>query len=169
MDWHIFYKGKAYRNTLTENLVKAGVEFYLPVKSIEFLEDEQMKVREEGVMKNLIFIKTDLDAHALSNAIDGLRAPYVDRSTGKPAVVPDAEMHRFMKFLEYSNMKAQVLSDPFQRFRVFQKVRVKAGDFAGIEGYVLRIRGDRKLIVSLGNMAIAVSGIHHTLFEPIEE
>lgn len=48
-------------------------------------------------------------------------------------------------------------------------MRVTAGLFEGIEGYVVRIRRDRKLVVQLyGIIAIAISGIHHSLLEIID-
>lgn len=168
MAWYIVYKGKAQKNSLVENLEKGGVEYYLPQQVVEYLDDDQMKVKEEEVMRNLIFINTDKDIHIVANAIDGLRGPYVDRATGHPAVVSEAEMQRFVTFLEMQNMEMRVLSDPYERFRTCQKVRVRAGAFEGTEGYVFRIRGDRKLVVSLGSVAIAISGIHHTLLEPID-
>lgn len=167
MLWYILYKGKARKGNLRVNLAKAGIKFFIPSRTIEYFEDDEMKTKDEEVMKNLIFISTDLDVYLVANAIDGLRSPYIDKSTGKPAVVTDEEMQRFMKFIEYKNMDVKILQDPYQHFRNNQKVRVKAGDFEGTEGYVFRMRGDRKLVISLGNMAVAISGIHHTLLEPI--
>lgn len=168
MAWHIVYKAKAQRGSLTDNLAKSGVEYFLPYRSVEYLDDDKMKVKNEEVMRNLIFVKTEQQISAVVNAVDGLRAPYIDRATGRPAVVSDVEMQRFMEFLDAKNMDVRFLPDPYERFKVCQKVRVRAGDFAGVEGYVFRIRGDRKLVVSLGDVAMAVSGIHHSLLEPID-
>lgn len=169
MAWYIVYKGKAQKDSLQENLEKAGVEYFRPRQAVEYLEEEEMKVREEDVIKNLIFINTDNDILSVVNAIDGLRSPYFDRTTRTPAIVSDAEMKRFMRFLELKNIDARVLQDPYYRFKTSQKVRVRAGEFEGIEGYIFRIRGDRKLVISLGDMAVAISGIHHTLLEPVTE
>lgn len=169
MAWYIVYKGKAQKDSLQHNLEKAGVEYFRPTQATEHLEDDQMKIKEEDVIKNLIFLNTDQDILSLVNAIDGLRCPYIDRATGSPAIVPDTDMKRFMRFLELKNIDARVLQDPYYRFKTKQKVRVRAGEFEGVEGYVFRIRGDRKLVISLGDMAIAISGIHHTLLEPINE
>lgn len=168
MVWYILYKGKARRDSLVENLAKGGVEYFLPQQSVEFLDDDQMKVKDEEVMRNLIFVKTDKDILSVANAIDGLRGPYIDRATGRPATVSEGEMQRFRDFLEMKNMELRVLTDPYERFKSCQKVRVRAGAFEGTEGYVFRIRGDRKLVISLGNVAVAISGIHHTLLEAVD-
>lgn len=170
MSWHIVYRGKTdTRSSLTEILDKAGITYYIPKRTTEYYADKQMKIKEEDVLRNLIFINTEDDIHQLCKQTDGLRTPYIDRASGKPATIADDEMQRFMRFLELRNADIRILPDPFQRFKVCKEVRVKAGDFEGVTGYVFRIRGDRKLVISLGNMALAISGIHHTLLEPVEE
>lgn len=168
MAWHIVYKGKATCGSLTENLARCGVEYFLPQQSVEYLDEDRMKVRDEEVMRNLIFVRTDRDIRLVVNAVDGLRGPYIDRTTGHPAIISDAEMQRFRDFLEAKNTSIRVLAEPYERFSLRQKVRVRAGSFEGTEGYVLRIRGDRKLVISVGSMAVAISGIHHSLFEPAD-
>lgn len=168
MDWFAVYKGKASRGSLTENLQKVGITYCIPTQVIQHLEGNEMVEHEEKILTNLIFIQTDQDIATIAATVDGLKRPYIDHATEKPAVISDAEMQRFIRFLEFKNMDAKILQDPYQRFKVCQKVRVKAGDFEGTEGYVFRIRGDRKLVISLGEMAVAISGIHHTLLEPID-
>lgn len=168
MSWFIVYKGKAFRDSLTENLQKAGITFFMPIQKVEILKGEKMVIKEEAVLRNLIFIKTDRNVYQIANTIDGLRAPYLNRATHEPAIVSDAEMNQFMNILAYKSANAELLQDPYRHFTVGQRVRVRDGEFKGMEGYVLRMRGDRKLVIALGEMAIAVSGIHHTLFEPIK-
>lgn len=170
MSWYIVYRGKTdTRGSLTEILDKAGITYYIPKRTAEHYADNQMKIKEEDVLRNLIFINTEEDIHQLARQTDGLRNPYIDRASGKVATITDDEMQRFMRFMKLSNASIRILPDPYQRFKVCQKVRVKAGEFEGTIGYVFRIRGDRKLVISLGNMALAISGIHYTLLESIEE
>jgi len=70
--------------------------------------------------------------------------------------------------LEARSLHAEFLPDAYRRFESCPKVRVKAGPFEGLEGRVFRIRHDRKLIIQLDDMAVAISGIHHTLLEIVE-
>lgn len=171
MNWYVVYRCKPIKGTIQEVLEASGIEYFIPVIVRKKLNDERnaYEESEEVLTNNLIFIRTDENIKMLADATDGLRSPMIDHATGKPAVVPDNEMQRFMTLVKMNNINARILPDPYQRFKVCQKVRVKAGDFMGLEGYVLRIRGDRKLIISLANVAVAISGIHHTLLEPIEE
>ncbi len=169
-NWYVVYRGKPLRGTLEENLGAAAVEYYIPTVVSRKLnaEGDAIVESEELFINNLLFVRTEGNIMEICDAVDGLRSPMKDRATGRPAVVSDAEMQNFMRFVSVKNLDARILPDPYQRFKVCQKVRVCAGDFEGIEGYVFRIRGDRKLIISLGDMAVAISGIHHTLLEPVE-
>lgn len=169
-NWYVVYRCKPQSGTVEENLETAGVDYYLPsIVSRRLNKEKDAYVEtEEFPIKNLIFVRTDGDIMRIVDSIDGLRCPMIDRATQKPAIVSDVEMQNFRRFVSVKNLNARILPDPFQRFKVCQKVRVSAGDFEGVEGYVFRMRGDRKLIISLGEMAVAISGIHHTLLEPID-
>ncbi len=168
MVWYIVYKGKAIRGSLKENLEKAGIAYFFPTRKIKHLDGNRMVEREVSVLHNLIFIQTSEDITTVIKAIDGLKAPYINRSTGKPAVVTDSELIRFKQVLTARSLHAEFLPDAYHRFEKCPKVRIKAGEFEGVEGRVFRIRHDRKLIIKLDDLAIAVSGIHHTLLEIIE-
>lgn len=169
MNWYIVYKGKPIRGTLRENLEKAGITYFFPAQSVAHLKGDRMEEKEEAVLSNLMFVQTAEDIRVLTKEIDGLRAPYLNHATGKPAIVSDEELQRFKRVLEARSLHAQFLPDGYQRFENCPKVRVKAGEFMGMEGRVFRIRHDRKLVIQLENMAIAVSGIHHTLLEIIRD
>lgn len=168
MDWHIVYKGKPSRGTLKENLEKAGLPYFIPTQVVEQLDGNRMVEKTEHVLNNLIFIQTEADTSTVIAETDGLKAPFINHATGKPATVSDNELQRFKRVLEARSLHAEFLPDAYRRFENCPKVRVKAGDFEGFEGRVFRIRHDRKLIISLDSMAIAISGIHHTLLEVME-
>lgn len=170
MDWYIVYKGKTKSggSSLTKNLKEAGIAYFLPTQISTRLEGEQMMEYTEPVLNNLIFIQTDQDITAVSRQIDGLKSPYINRATHQPAMVSDKELQRFRQVLEARSLHAEFLPDAYRRFDNCPHVRVKAGVFEGLEGRVFRIRHDRKLIINIDDMAVAISGIHHTLLDVIE-
>lgn len=49
------------------------------------------------------------------------------------------------------------------------KLRIVTGKYAGLEGYVIRIARDRKLVMDVGGMAVALSGIHAERFEEVNK
>lgn len=48
-------------------------------------------------------------------------------------------------------------------------VTITSGVLAGLQGYVVRIAREKRLVTSIGNMTIAISGIHKESFENAEE
>ena len=49
------------------------------------------------------------------------------------------------------------------------KVRITGGIFSGVEGVFVRVKGDRRVVVSIqGIMAVATAFIHPSLIEKIE-
>lgn len=48
-------------------------------------------------------------------------------------------------------------------------LRIVTGEYAGLEGYVIRIARDRKLVMDVGGMAVALSGVHAERFEEVNK
>lgn len=91
-------------------------------------------------------------------------------STHLPAVIPDAVMQPFMRMLEVSPERIRFLLRPFKYYAGGNvKVRLLTGFLAGVEGYVIRIDRDRRLVMDVGGMSVAISGIHCEKFEVVEE
>lgn len=91
-------------------------------------------------------------------------------STHLPAVIPDSVMQPFMRVLETSPERIRFLLHPFRYYAGGNiKLRLTSGFFAGLEGYVIRIDRDRRLVMDVGGMSVAISGIHCEKFEVVEE
>lgn len=91
-------------------------------------------------------------------------------STHRPAVIPDAVMQPFMRVLEISPERIRFLLHPFRHYAGGNiKLRLTSGFLAGLEGYVVRIDRDRRLVMDVGGMSVAISGIHCEKFEVVEE
>lgn len=168
--WFIVYRSSGSLKNCREYLDQTGLEYFVPTTVKEELSKDgrEMVGVEVPVISNLVFIHTDRNILEVVNSIDFFRAPYKDHTTGRPAVVDDNEMNRFMAVVNARKEGVLILRDPFSKFAPMQKVRVRAGEFEGFEGRVVRILRDRKFVISLGTMAVAISGIHHTLLEPID-
>lgn len=88
-----------------------------------------------------------------------------DCSTGRTAIIPDSVMQPFMQVLADNPTRIRILMRPFESYAQFNGkqrplVRVMTGALAGLEGYVVRIDRDRKLVISVGTLTIALSDIH---------
>ena len=93
-----------------------------------------------------------------------------DCSTKRVAVIPDDVMRPFMRIATVEPTRVRVLLNPIECYaNGRQRVRVTSGLLEGMEGYVVRIDRDRRLVCAIGNMTIAISGAHQEALEEAEE
>lgn len=91
-------------------------------------------------------------------------------STHLPAVIPDSVMRPFMRVLDISPDRIRFLLHPFKYYAGNNvKLRIISGFLAGLEGYVIRIDRDRRLVMEVGGMSVAISGIHCEKFEVVKD
>lgn len=85
------------------------------------------------------------------------------------AVIPDSEMASFRRITSKGSDGLEFFSaDDISRFCTGNKVRVIEGPFKGAEGYIKRIRRDRRLLVTIeGIVAIATAYIEPRFLETI--
>ena len=90
-------------------------------------------------------------------------------STNKPASIPDSVMQPFMAVMQNEPERLTFMREPFERFAKDQvKLRVLIGLFKGQEGYVVRVKRDRQLVMNIGGFAVAVNNVHNEDFEIAE-
>lgn len=90
-------------------------------------------------------------------------------STGRVAQIADSQMRPFMRINAIAPERIRFLLRPFHyyaRNRIL--LRITSGELAGLEGYVIRIDRDRRLVMDVGGMSVAVSGVHAEKFEEVE-
>ncbi len=89
-------------------------------------------------------------------------------STGRVAEIPDTQMRLFMRLTAASPERIRFLLHPFHyyaRNRIL--LRITTGELAGLEGYIIRIDRDRRLVMSVGGLSVAISGVHAEHFEEV--
>lgn len=84
-----------------------------------------------------------------------------DCATGKTARIKDAEMQFFIKATQIEPTRIHIMEKPYEYYgKLHPRVLITSGPFAGKEGVILRIHRDRKFIIRIGNLTIAISGAH---------
>jgi transcription antitermination factor NusG len=92
-----------------------------------------------------------------------------DRNTGRPAVIPDSQMQPFMQIMKDDPTRIRILQHPIERYAEGNtRVRILTGILKGQEGYIIRINRDRKLVMEIGDMTVAIGDIHQEKTEPAE-
>ena len=92
-----------------------------------------------------------------------------DRNTGCPAVIPDREMQPFMQIMKDDPTQVSILQKPLAHYAKGNiRLRVVSGVLKGQEGYLVRIDHDRKLVIKIGDLVVAVGGVYKEQFEEIK-
>lgn len=138
---------------------------------LEYKIEEKNGVRIKKlcpVIHNLIFLRTD------RFLINELKQRYpiryiMDKGTGKPITVPEKQMQNFMAVAGNYDQQIVFLHPKDLTAKVGTKVRVTSGIFKGVEGVLMKIRNNKRVVVQIrGFMVVATHYIHPSLVEVIE-
>lgn len=93
-----------------------------------------------------------------------------DCSTHSAAVIPDSIMQPFMRVSKSDPARIRFLVNPLRHYAKGNTlVEITTGPLSGLQGYIIRIDRDRKLVMGVGDMTVAIGGIHKEHFEKVEE
>ena len=140
-------------------LQEEGVECFIPM----LCERNNEKKSYVPAAHNLIFVYSSRDF--LDNykrkveSVCPLRY-MMDRSTNLPIVVRDKEMEDFIRVTADMDEGVLYLDNPSVVAEKGTPVEIVSGPFKGVQGKLLRIRRDRKVVLQLaGLIAVAADGI----------
>ncbi|MEG1660515.1 MAG: UpxY family transcription antiterminator [Bacteroides sp.] len=156
---------------LKDHLDTLGIENFIPMRYV-IIEKNNKKTRKlVPVVHNLIFIHTTRLALNELKSRMGILYPIryiMDRETRTPVVVPEKQMRDFISIAGTYDDQVIYLDNAEINFKKGDRVRITGGLFAGVEGELVRVKGDRRVVVSIqGVMAIATTFIHPSLLEPV--
>ena len=130
-----------------------------------------MRKVEAPSVSGLIFLQGDPET--LQYYLDENVKPYrlcKNCSTGKVATITCNQMEPFMRVAETDPERLRFLLRPFVYYSKNRTLlRILTGEYAGLEGYVIRIARDRRLVIDVGGMAVAISGVHAERFEEVNK
>ncbi|MBR1927845.1 MAG: UpxY family transcription antiterminator [Bacteroidales bacterium] len=164
--------GKA--GALKKTLDDGEVEYFYPTHTVEKDTPGGLKYVEEPLIRSLFFIHTTpLGLREIKARFSTSLIPYYDCSESAgarpPLVVPDSQMEQFMRLCRMKEAGLEYLGEDEPKYHQGDRVRVTDGIFKGFEGYIKRIRHDRKLIVTIeGVAAFATRFIPPSMLEKID-
>ncbi len=159
-----------------KKLDEAGFESFVPMRYVVALDRRGRKTKKfVPVVRDLIFVHTDqASMYNLKEQCETLRNIYIPSEDGRkrPVVVPDDQMESFMKV-------TQTLSDGLLFFTPDElnltkgvKVRIHGGQFNGLEGRFIKVRGarDKRVVVEIsGVIVVATCSLKCDLIEVLKD
>lgn len=168
MQWYAFRILRGRRNRFLSKLKGDGVRIYSIEKVTAEVEDGYVvKEVRTPLFPNIVFVRAAASyVVSIQRNPDSCAAPYTEPGTRIPAVIPDREMEILMFVNEASGYKIDAYDGDITKG---DHVKVLGGVFEGAEGYVVRIKGNRRFVVSInGVVAVATTYIPKEFLRKIE-
>ena len=172
--WSYLFVHNQKVKAIEDQLKKDGVTHFVH-KTIKYVPRHRnrggMREVETPSVSGLIFLQGAPEL--LQDYLDKNKKPYKlckNCSTGKVATIPCNQMEPFMRVAETEPERLRFLLRPFVYYSKNRTLlRILTGEYAGLEGYVIRIARDRRLVIDVGGMAVAISGVHAERFEEVNK
>lgn len=161
-----------------ESLDSLGIENFLPMQW-RVVNDKEVFRKKKLVpaISNLIFVHAPQqlisELKRTRTALQPLRyiTAKAARPTGKAEIliVPDRQMENFMRVANVQDERVMFLDNNDFINRIGRRVRITEGFFAGVEGEIKRIQGNRRVMVRLeGVAAVAITFVAPRCIEMID-
>ena len=142
LQWFALRVRSNYEKITSVSLRSKGYEELLPLWTGRRLWSDRVKVVESPIFPGYVFCKFDP-----SRRLPILRTPGVVGIVGfgeRPAPVYEHEIHSLKTMLG-----AGLSCEPWPFLEVGQRIMIENGPLAGVDGTVLRIKGQYRLIVQI--------------------
>lgn len=161
-----WYALKVFYNKVFEIedlLTKDQIESYIPCETVLVEHGGVKKKIRKPVISSLLFFRsTEAQAIKLQQRLTDRVILYTKNIDMKkqPLAIPEREMNLFMLVSSSGEKGVEYFGEDRMEFHTGERVRVTDGPFKGAEGYIHRIKGNRRLIISIqGVCAVATSYI----------
>jgi len=177
-------------------LMDMGLETYIPVRKELLKGEDHMRAlrrlatpddrrrdnrfeqvgpliyKRVPVVSSLLFVRAPKDRiPEVDDCVNGKGFVYKGADRKTVAVIPDKQMAMFRMVCSSGAEGLEFFSDEdMTRYKTGDKVRVLEGPLKGAEGYIKRIRKDRRLLVAIeGFIAVATSFIPPQFLEKVQD
>ena len=194
-----WYALKVFYNKVFEIealLTDMDLETYIPVRQVQLKGEDHMRAarrlatpddrrrdnqfvqagpvifKRVPVVSSLLFVRAPKERlPEVDTCVDGRGFVYKTADRKTEAIIPDKQMAMFQMVCSSGAEGLEFFADDdLTRYKAGDKVRVLEGPLKGAEGYIKRIRKDRRLLVSIeGFIAVATSFIPPQFLEKISD
>lgn len=147
------------------------IENFLPMTYRIVMRGER-KIKElVPAIHNLIFVNISAEKLREYKSTTQLPIRYImNRETREPIIIPERQMKNFIAVAGNLSEQIVYLEPNASNFKKGDKVKIIGGVFEGAEGYFMRIKGDRRVVVCINGLAaVATAFIHPSLVTKIND
>lgn len=156
---------------MEELLNQYSLESYIPMEEVLVQRGDKQKKVRRPVVNSLMFVRASYPVlWELQRRHFQEFCFYLNADKTAPAVIPEHEFNVFRLVTSAMAQGLEYFSDKeMVNYNKGERVRVVEGPFAGTEGFVKRIRRDRRVLVVIpGVIAVATTYVPACFLEKIE-
>jgi transcription antitermination factor NusG len=169
--WYVLFAANGKAAKISDHLKKVGIERFFPLyyKEKRIRNSERTKPALQPLIGNLVFVKSSKECLAPQLKAIKLRFGitddlyYRDLGTKEIITVPEKQMLNFIAVAGCIRERVIYFSNEDVNLEKGTRVRIIGGVFEGVEGIFMRIKGDRRVVVSLPDLFSVA-----TAFVPLE-
>jgi transcription antitermination factor NusG len=171
--WYVLFIANKKAAKVNDYLKKINIEtfFFFFYAEHQISNSERTRQVLQPLIGNLVFVKSSKECltpllriiKERFNITDDLYYRYREGKERIIIVVPEKPMQDFIAVAGCTQERVIYFSNDDVNFEKGTRVRINGGVFAGVEGVFMRVKGDRRVVVSLPNL-LSVA----TAFVPLE-
>lgn len=156
--WFLMRAAYGKEKKAKDFLEAKGIKTFLPLQTQTYIYKGKKKHRQVSLIPNFLFVKSseeEMKQYIGKGELDFFHHYYVPhkddrgRPLGKngikPLVIPTCQMESFIRWNEISDDNKLFVADDKIKFAKNDVVKIVDGKFAGLEGYVCRIKGQSRI------------------------
>ncbi len=160
--WYAVYTRSRFEKSVRQELVRKGVETFLPLRHVTRNWSDRRKIIEEPLFRSYLFVYIPIRERLTVLKTSGV-VGFVGPSQSRPVEVPEPEISAVRRFIE-----EEIQIDPFPYLKQGERVYIRSGPFKGIEGFIIRKDKHCRLIISLNLLMQSLSiQVDSACVEPI--
>ncbi|TDO02663.1 UpxY family transcription antiterminator [Sunxiuqinia elliptica] len=150
-NWYALYTRSRYEKKLHQDLLKRGVEAYLPLKTEKRKWSDRVKVIEEPLLRGYVFVK--VSNREYFDVVNNPGAVCYVSFDGKAAAIPENQIDALRLFVDHFNDNINVTRERISKGDI---VKVKDGLLKGVHGEVVEIRGAKRIVLRFNNLGYCI-------------
>ena len=152
MNWYVLQTKAFHEKKLAERLKAKGIEHYLPIQTVRRKWSDRIKNVDKVVIPRVIFIHCEENERVKVLQDPSALAYLMDRSTNKPAQVPQSQMNSFMMVMSQREIQVGFST---QHLKPGMQVVIDDAIFDRVEAELVEIDGEKQVVVRILQLGCA--------------
>lgn len=142
LNWYALYTRSRHERRVADALSERDIETYLPIRKVRRSWSDRVKILEEPLFRNYLFVRTEESRYGPT--LQAYGAVSFVTIEARPAVIPDAEIEAVRTLAA-----SAIPFNPYPYLSAGRNVRIVRGPLEGCEGVLRRKNGRFRLVITV--------------------